>query len=152
MQEEELEVNSGILDALHQCWAAYLDRGRPGLLSLGDRVIVAPEMAIGYGVADLVVGRTLVDVKLAVEPSQKDVAAWLRQLLGYVLLDRFDTFRCDRVAIYCGRHGQVLSWPLTALLISAASGPAPTLEFDLIWLTVRWFRRGVLPRRRKGCA
>ncbi|WP_439655941.1 hypothetical protein ACSHWB_26285 [Lentzea sp. HUAS TT2] len=128
MQEEELEGNSGILEALHQCWAVHLDRGRQGLLSLGDRVIVAPEMANGYGVADLVVGRTLVDVKLAVEPSQENVAAWLRQLLGYVLLDRFDTFRFDTVAVYCGWHGQVLSWPLSALLRSAAPGLAPTLE------------------------
>lgn len=75
---------------------------RPPRLALvggqGDR---CAEMANGYGVVDLVVGRTLVDVKLAVEPSQKDVAAWLRQLLGYVLLDRFDTFRFDTVAC-CG--------------------------------------------------
>lgn len=128
MQEVGLDDNPEILDALHQCWAVYLDRGRQGLLSLGDKVIVAPEMANGYGVADLVIGRTLVDVKLAVEPSEEDVAAWLRQLLGYVLLDRFDTFRFDTVAVYCGWHGQVLRWPLSALLRPAAPGPAPPLE------------------------
>ncbi|USX56229.1 hypothetical protein [Lentzea sp. HUAS12] len=53
---------------------------------------------------------------------------WLRQLLGYVLLDRFDTFRFDTVAVYCGWDGQVLTWPLPDLLRSAASGAAPTLE------------------------
>lgn len=128
LQGQDLYGNAEILDALHHCWAVYLDRGRQGLLALGDKVIVAPEMANGYGVADLVIGRTLVDVKLAVEPTDDDVAAWLRQLLGYVLLDRFDTFRFDAVAVYCGWHGKLLTWPLSTLLRSAASGPVPTLE------------------------
>ncbi|SDN11400.1 hypothetical protein SAMN04488074_1357 [Lentzea albidocapillata subsp. violacea] len=127
LQEADLYGNAEILNAFHRCWAVYLDRGRQGLLALGDKVIVAPEMANGYGVVDLVIGRTLVDVKLAIEPTDDDVAAWLRQLLGYVLLDRFDTFRFDAVAIYCGWRGQVLTWPLSTLLRSAASGPAPTL-------------------------
>lgn len=91
-------------------------------------MIVAPEMANGYGVPDLVIGRTLVDVKLAVEPSVDDVVVWLRQLLGYVLLDRYDTFRFDAVAVYCGWHGLVLSRPLPALLEQAAHGPVPDLK------------------------
>jgi hypothetical protein len=127
LQEADFYGNAEILNALHQCWAVYLDRGRQGLLALGAKVIVAPEMANGYGVADLVIGRTLVDVKLAIEPTDDDVVAWLRQLLGYILLDRFDTFRFDAVVIYCGWRGQVLTWPLSTLLRSAASGPAPTL-------------------------
>ncbi|QUF08368.1 hypothetical protein KCV87_12270 [Actinosynnema pretiosum subsp. pretiosum] len=38
-------------------------------------------------------------LKLAVEPADEDVAVWLRQLLGYVLFDRFDTFRLDAIAV-----------------------------------------------------
>ncbi|CAL9577568.1 hypothetical protein SUDANB95_04927 [Actinosynnema sp. ALI-1.44] len=53
---------------------------------------------------------------------------WLRQLLGYVLLDRFDTFHLDAVAVYCGWHGKLLTWPLPALLSSATPGPAPSLD------------------------
>jgi hypothetical protein len=78
-------------------------------MKLGERVIVAPEPAHGFGIADVVIGRTLVDVKLAVEPTADDVVMWLRQLLGYVLLDRHDTFNLDTVAAYCGWSGQLLT-------------------------------------------
>ncbi|USX56231.1 hypothetical protein [Lentzea sp. HUAS12] len=77
MQEQGFEGSPELLEALCQGWEVYLDRGRQPLLALGDKVIIAPELANGYGVADLVIGRTLVDVKLAVEPSQADVAVWV---------------------------------------------------------------------------
>jgi len=119
---DDLGGYTELLDALKHCWTLYLERGRQALLDLGEKVVVSPELASGYGVADLVIGRTLVDVKLAIEPTDEDVAVWLRQLLGYVLLDRFDTFRLDAVAVYCGWHGELLTWPLSALLTSAAPG------------------------------
>ncbi|WP_329793556.1 hypothetical protein V1227_17000 [Lentzea sp. DG1S-22] len=126
-EAKDSDGNTELLDALKHCWTIYLERGRQALLELGEQVVVAPELAGGYGVADLVIGRTLVDVKLAVEPTDEDVAVWLRQLLGYVLLDRFDTFHLDAIAVYCGWHGELLTWPLSALLGSATSGPAPSL-------------------------
>ncbi|MGM1058531.1 hypothetical protein [Saccharothrix sp. Mg75] len=125
---DDSDGNTELLDALKHCWTLYLERGRQALQELGEQVVVAPELAGGYGVVDLVIGRTLVDVKLAVEPTDEDVAAWLRQLLGYVLLDRFDTFHLDAIAVYCGWHGELLTWPLPALLSSATSGPAPSLD------------------------
>lgn len=127
-EADDTDGNTELLDALKHCWTLYLERGRQALLVLGEPVVVAPELAGGYGVADLVIGRTLVDVKLAVEPTDEDVAVWLRQLLGYVLLDRFDTFRLDAVAVYCGWRGKLLTWPLPALLSSATPGPAPSLD------------------------
>jgi hypothetical protein len=68
------------------------------LLGQGKTVVVASELASGYAVIDLVVGRTLLEVKLAVEPAAEDAAVWLRQMLGYVLLDRHGT---------CGWSGQL---------------------------------------------
>lgn len=124
---DDFDGYTELLYALKHCWTLYLEHGRQALLDLGEKVVVSPELASGYGVADLVIGRTLVDVKLAIEPTDEDVAVWLRQLLGYVLLDRFDTFRLDAVAVYCGWHGKLLTWPLSTLLASAAPGPAPSL-------------------------
>ncbi len=120
--------NDAVLpDLLAHSWSVYLDRGRRSLLELGSHVIAAPELACGYGVADLVIGRTLIDVKLAVEPTPKDVSMWLRQLLGYVLLDRHDTFRLDTVGVYCGWSGVLLTYPLSALIAAASPGLRPTL-------------------------
>lgn len=115
------------IDALMQCWTPYLDHGRRALLALGDKVTVAPELANGYGVADLVIDRTLVEVKLAIEPTAHDIAIWLRQLLGYVLLDRHDTFQLDTVAIYCGWQGLLLTYPIDALVVDAGRDAPPSV-------------------------
>lgn len=113
------------VDAVLLYWRHYLDRGRRLLLGLGDRAIVAPELAAGFGLLDLVIGRTLVDVKLASAPTAEDTMVWLRQLLGYVLLDRLGVFPVEAVAVYCGRQGQLLTYPLPTLLSAAGTG-APT--------------------------
>ncbi|MET8848470.1 hypothetical protein [Amycolatopsis sp. NPDC004625] len=111
-----------LLAALEYCWNAYLARGRDQLLQHGAAAVVAPKLASGYAVADLVLGRTLIEVKLAVEPTADDVTMWLRQLLGYVLLDRHDTFAVDTIAVYCGWAGQLLTSPLPTLLAASGHG------------------------------
>jgi hypothetical protein len=125
--DDNLGSDHEMLDGLARCWDVYLAHGRNLLLELGDRVVVAPELADGFGVADLVIGRTLVDVKLGIEPTADDVRQWVRQLLGYVLLDRHDTFRLEVVAVYCGWHARLLTYPLPALLAAASPGLAPAL-------------------------
>jgi hypothetical protein len=115
------------LDAVLSCWRRYLDRGRRLLLGLGERVVVAPELAGGFGLLDLVIGRTVVDVKLASAPTVEEVMVWLRQLLGYVVLDRLGVFPVEVVAVYCGRQGQLLTYPLPTLLAAASVGPPAEL-------------------------
>ncbi len=111
-----------LLAALEHCWSACLARGREQLLQRGDTAVVAPKLASGYAVADLVIGRTPIEVKLAVEPTADDVMVWLRQLLGYVLLDRHDTFALDTIAVYCGWSGQLLTYYLPTLLTASGHG------------------------------
>ncbi|WP_344411985.1 hypothetical protein [Amycolatopsis minnesotensis] len=127
MDEDSMGRSRELLDMMGHCWELYLARGRRALLTLGEKVVVAPEWATSFGVADLVIGRTLIDVKLAVEPTADDVATWLRQLLGYVLLDRHDTFRIDAVAVYSAWHGCLLTHPLGAFLATASAGPLSDL-------------------------
>jgi hypothetical protein len=116
-----------MLDAFAYYWTAYLARGRSCLTSLGDRAIVAPELGNGFGVADLVVGHTLVDVKLVAEHTVIDVQAWLRQLLGYVLLDHHDALHLNAIAVYSGQNAQLLTYPLPQLIAAASPGPTPDL-------------------------
>lgn len=126
------EYNAGhqteLLEALTHCWNAYLGQGRRALLGLGEKVVVAPELGHGYGVADLVIGHALVEIKLAIEPTTDDMATWLRQLLGYVLLDQHDIFRFDTVAVYCAWSGQLITYPLSEIFATSSPGRTPSLE------------------------
>jgi hypothetical protein len=51
-----------VTTALSHLWDGYLHHGRRPMLALGDRVIIEPELASGFGKADLAIGRCLVDV------------------------------------------------------------------------------------------
>ena len=95
-------------------------------MALGDRVVLEPELASGFGKADLVVGRCLVDVKAALDPARY-FGTWLNQLLGYVLLDWHDIFCLDAMAIYLGWQALLIHEPLTGLLASSSRGLTPTV-------------------------
>lgn len=125
--DDGLGGNAELLDAFVRCWSVYLVRGRKALLALGNRVIVAPELGNGFGVADLVVGSTLVEVKLVAEPTTDDLQTWLKQLLGYVLLDRHNALRLDAIAVYCGWNAALLTYQLPELLATTSPGPIPDL-------------------------
>jgi hypothetical protein len=120
--------DADMMDVLASCWSTYLATGRQALLALGEPVVVAPELANGFGEADLVIGRTLIDVKLAIEPDEEDVTTWVRQVLGYVLLDRRNVLHVDQVAIYCGWQARLLTYPLASLLTEADSRGLRDLE------------------------
>lgn len=120
--------DADMMEVLASCWSTYLATGRQVLLALGEPVVIAPELANGFGVADLVIGRTLIDVKLSIEPTAKDMATWVRQVLGYVLLDRHNVLHVDQVAIYCGWQARLLTYPLASLLAEADSHGLRDLE------------------------
>jgi hypothetical protein len=120
-------AGSAAVRALTHLWQGYLIHGRRQLASLGERVVLAPPLAAGYGVADLIVGRSLVEIKTVLEPAGR-FGPWLNQLLGYVLLDWFDTFRLDTVAVYLGWQAKLVAIPLADLLSAASRGHPPSLE------------------------
>ncbi|MEV4644914.1 hypothetical protein [Saccharopolyspora sp. NPDC049357] len=112
--------------ALDKVWAQYVELGRAAFHHLGSHVCVAPVLGQGFGVADFVVDNTLVDIKLTREPSPP-VGRWLRQLLGYLLLDWDDVHRLEVLAVYAGWQGQMLTCSVVDLLAAATSAPTPTL-------------------------
>ena len=122
-----LSANPGLVDAVTHAWTIYEKQGRECLSGLGDRVIVAPELGNGFGIADLVIGRTLVDIKVTKDPAAH-VDQWLRQLLGYVLLDRHNILQVDTIAIYNGTQGQLLTYPIADLFRAASTGATPDLS------------------------
>jgi hypothetical protein len=97
------------------------------LTGLGERILLASELAGGFGIADLIAGRCLVEIKTVPEPGQW-FRRWLNQRLGYVLLDWFDTFRLDTVAVYLGWHALLMATSISDLLIASSPGPIPELD------------------------
>jgi len=113
--------------ALGHLWEGYLRHGRRQLAGLGERVVLAPQLAGGFGIADLIAGRSLVEIKTVLEPARR-FGQWLNQLLGYVVLDWFDTFRLDTIAVYLGWQAKLMAMSLTDLLTIASHGQTPLLE------------------------
>jgi hypothetical protein len=104
----------------------YLRHGRQQLARLGERVVLAPELADRFGIADIMVGRCLVEIKTVLEP-EKGLEQWLNQLLGYVLLDWSDALRIETIALYLGWQAKLIATPLTEVLATSTPGPTPTL-------------------------
>lgn len=126
VEQGRLSSNTEMLNALHHAWTGYLEHGQRVLRGLGERAIIAPELAGGFGIADLVVGSTLVEIKMSAD-AQKNIDQWLRQLLGYLLLDRHNALSIETVAVYAGGQGLLLTCPVAEVLKSASVGPTPQL-------------------------
>jgi hypothetical protein len=115
------------IGGLDHLWHGYLRHGRRQLAALGDHVVLAPELASGYGIADLVAGHCLVEIKAVLEPADR-IGAWLNQLLGYVLLDWFDTLRISTLGLYLGWQAVLVTDSLEDVLTASSRGPMPGLE------------------------
>jgi hypothetical protein len=126
VEQGRLSSNTEMLNALLHAWTGYLEHGRQVLRALGERAIIAPELAGGFGIADLVVGSTLVEIKMSAD-VEKNIDQWLRQLLGYLLLDRHNALGIEALAVYAGGQGLLLTCPVAEVLQSASAGPTPQL-------------------------
>ena len=69
---------------------------------------------MGGADADLIVDGCLVELKVTSKPLPE--LWWLRQLLGYVLLDYSDVHQLRAVGLYLGRTGAFLRWDLGDVL------------------------------------
>jgi hypothetical protein len=111
---------------LRRLTVALAERGYDQLAVLGGPVTVAPLFVQHWAEGDLVLGGTLVEVKVAKQPLPlRD--EWLNQLLGYVLLDRGDWYGLRQVAVFLGRQARLVAWPLPELLPSLTGDPLVTL-------------------------
>jgi hypothetical protein len=99
-------------------------------VALTGEAILNPTFALSRDVggadADLVLGGCLIDVKSTLNPRLDPV--WLRQLLGYALLDSDNVCHIDSLGVLLARQAVMTRWPLEALLDAAAGSSRPSFE------------------------
>lgn len=97
-----------------------------------DPVILNPTFDgskdVGGADADLIVGGCLIDVKSTVLNKGPEWSRWVRQLLGYVLLDYTDRYHIEEVGLYLARQRVLVRWPLPELLFKLTGHKAPPLK------------------------
>ena len=59
------------------------------------------------------------------------IGAWLNQLLGYVLLDWFDSLRISTLGLYLGWQAVLVTDSLEDVLTASSRGPMPGLACAL---------------------
>lgn len=86
--------------------------------------------------ADLILGRTLVDVKATVDPNINQRT--IQQVVAYALLDYDDRYGIEELAIYMARQARLIRLPLADALDRLARTPASVAELRAAlrdWLT-----------------
>jgi hypothetical protein len=109
----------------------FLQRGGPLLAQL---VTLNPTFVanrdVGGADADLIVNDCLLEIKTTVQSAID--TQWIRQLIGYVLLDYDDahgiTAGITAVGFYLPRHGVLRSWPLQECLAALTGDTAASLS------------------------
>ena len=84
--------------------------GRPAVLN----PVFAQSTSVGGADADLISDGTLLEIKTTINPRID--GAWIRQLLGYLLLDTHGEFAISSIGLYLARQGRLLTWPLPEAL------------------------------------
>lgn len=101
--------------------------GRPAVLNPA----FAQSRAVGGADADLISDGMLLEIKTTINPRID--GAWIRQLLGYLMLDTAGEFEITSLGLYLARQGRLLVWPLPDALDTIAGQPvdlpAVRLEF-----------------------
>lgn len=115
------------LTGLTHLWKSYVVHGRRQLLGLGSRVVIEPLLAPGFAEADMIVGRTMVEVKTVLKPSSYAMRRWLDQVLAYVLLDKWDVYCLTDLAVFTGWEATLCKAPIDTVLQIGSPGASPTL-------------------------
>ena len=107
------------LRALMEVNAHQLDKWRASMGD-GERTNLNPAFVgsalVGGADADWIVGDTLFESKAYAKVSVPTLRTFLRQLLGYVMLDLEDAFHIRRVGVWLPRQGVTRTWSLSRLL------------------------------------
>ncbi|WP_432245632.1 hypothetical protein ACRB8A_03865 [Arthrobacter sp. G.S.26] len=110
-------------------------------IAAGVRYEPNPQFAgselVGGADADWTIGQTLIDCKVYSTLSVSRLRAFLRQLLGYVMLDSDDSLGIRRVGIWLPRQRLMPIWSLTHLLGGEAAELLPSLREGFIKATAR---------------
>lgn len=100
---------------------------REELLEMGIKALnpnFTGSFAVGGADADLICGNTLIDIKTTWRGVQ---STDLYQIIGYALLDLYEEYEIDNVALLMTRQGTLLKWSLDT--ICKELGSVTFLEF-----------------------
>lgn len=101
-------------------WAAERPPQGPGI------GYASPTLIPHFADADLLVGSTLLDVKVSAHADQpRRVRAWLQQVLGYAWLDVSHRWDVQHVGLALVRQGLLVRWDLESLTASAFGDADP---------------------------
>lgn len=81
---------------------------------------------IGGSDADLIVDGTLIDIKTTIK--QEINPDWLRQILGYTLLDYSNRYQINGIGLYMSRQGILCQWDLEEALQSLRPDEHQTID------------------------
>lgn len=90
--------------------------------------VFAGSRDVGGADADLIVDGCLIDLKTTKQASIE--AEWLRQIVGYLLLDYEDSYHVQSVGLYLARYGKLCTWP-TDLFVQVLTGDPGATVADL---------------------
>ena len=142
-----LATVEALLAAVPRAWIAELveltDRFRGSALAASTgRYVPNPTFEgsrdVGGADADIIVGDRLIELKVTSKASPE--LWWLRQLLGYALLDYSDAYALRSIGMYLARSGAYLHWDLGEVL-HRIQGADP-LDLDTLRRRCRLVVRG----------
>lgn len=87
----------------------------------------AGSASVGGADADLILNRCLLDIKTTINPAN-NLAANIRQIVGYVLLDWDNRYSLRSTGLYFSRQGKEVAWPLDELLPQMMGGRNASLN------------------------
>ena len=80
---------------------------------------------VGGADADLIVDGALIDIKTSIHPQ---IPLWfIRELLGYTLLDYSDHYHIDSIGLYMSRQDILFKWSLDEVIADLCPGSAPSI-------------------------
>jgi len=93
-------------------------------------VVIGPEFAgsldVGGADGDLIIDGCLLDVK--VSNADRARTSWIRQQIGYALLDYTNEYGIDRIGFYLGRQGALVIWRLVDTVREMAGDSSVSLS------------------------
>ncbi len=104
-------------------WRFFDEWDRKGMFD--KSFILAPKFNMGGETGDLIVDRCLYDIKTS--KNAKIPLEFLRQLIGYVLLDYSDEYELDSIGLYMSRQGMTCKWDLNDALVALTDHGFKTL-------------------------
>ena len=88
--------------------------------------ILAPKFNVGGPTGDLIVDRCLYDIKTS--KNAKITWNYLRQLIGYALMDYSDEYELDSIGLYMSRQGLTCKWDLDDVIKELAIEPTTLID------------------------